>query len=149
MKRTLCLTAAFALTATAAFGQPMDGNILADISPDRLGTSVVFREVSGGTTEAAGLIDLVRRALDKSRSLHLVPVRVPKSMEVQAPLSMIKDASGKRVTVTYDVSPPNDAGGGGRVYSVTCTTTQLDRCAEDIARRAERVAREAEFLRDN
>ena len=108
--------------------------------------SIVFRDVGGSTAEAAGFIELMKRTLEKSRVLHLVPVNVPGSMELQAPLSMVKDASGARVTVKYEVTPPDDMGGGGtRTYSVTCASTQLDRCADDIARRAERVARESRF----
>jgi hypothetical protein len=138
MKHLLCLTAAFGLVATAALGQePVDRDYR------QLGTNIYFRS-SAADIDSTALADQVTRALDKSRYLHLVSAPGEHTIEVQAPVSMIKEADGKRVKVTYEVTPPD--GDNAQTYTTTCTTTQLDRCADTIVVRAERIAREAKAL---
>jgi hypothetical protein len=132
MKRIVCAALLFSLAAPAAFAK--EGGIL--------GMQVYFRS-AGADADSAALADLITRALDKSRVLHLVPTPDDEdTMEVQAPISMITEG-GKRVKMTYEVTPPK--GGTARVYTATCTTTQLDRCADAVAIRVERIAREIEM----
>jgi hypothetical protein len=131
VKKIACTALLFSLAASAAFGQ----------EARTLGMTVYFRS-AGADADSAALADLITRALDKSRTLHLVATPNEETMEVQAPVSMIKEADGKRVKVTYEVTPPN--GGTSRIYTTTCTVTQLDRCADAVAVRVERMAREIE-----
>lgn len=140
MKRTLLVAAALALTATSAFAQEMP-----PLPDATLGKQVYLREGRASTsTETTGLVDLITRALDRSRILHLVPAIMDPddTIEVEAPQTFVKSADGKRVTVTYEVTPPRGESGGGRTFTTTCAITQLDRCADAIAQRAERIARE-------
>ena len=104
MNRLLCLTAAFALAGTAAFGQDQ---------LERQGHDVYFRPGAAATTDAVGLVDQITRALDKSRSLHRVDVVNDDALEVEAPIKFDKDASG-RVTITFEVTPPTSGASGGR-----------------------------------
>jgi hypothetical protein len=142
MKRLLCLTTGFALVATAAFGQPIPDPEHEPWGMRTLGTEVHIINSRATSAESTGLAELVTRAIDKSRSLRIVPIRNDWSMEVEAPISMVKDPDGRRVTVTFDVTPPFEQ--SGRTYKTTCTITQLDRCAADIAMRAERIGHQSE-----
>jgi hypothetical protein len=65
-------------------------------------------------------------------------------MEIQAPVDMIKETDGKRVKVSYEITPKDSD--NANTYTTTCSTTQLDRCAEAIVLRAERLARESKAL---
>jgi hypothetical protein len=130
MKRLLCLTAAFALAGTAAFGQ----------SPNKV-HDYYFRAGMGADTDAVGLIDMITRALEKSRSLHRQDAPDDATIEVEAPIKFNKEADG-RVTITFEVTPP--AGSGSRPYTASCKITQLDRCADAVVLRTERIARELE-----
>jgi hypothetical protein len=125
----------FALTATAAFAQ-FAGDFGA------VG-SQVYLDTNGADADSVGLVDLITRAIDKSRDLHIVPIMSDDALEVEAPVSMVKDPSGRRMTVTYEVTAPH--GGSGRQYKTTCTSTQLDRCAAAIAQRVEQIARETKL----
>jgi hypothetical protein len=140
MKRLLCLTAGSALVATAAFAQFPPGFEPMPLNP--VGTEVYFRDTSGTDANAAGLVDLITRLIDRSRSLHLVPIKHDDTLELDAPISIVKDGDSRRVIVTYEVTPQN--GGIPRSYKTTCTSTQLDRCAAAIAQRVEQIARENE-----
>ena len=137
MKRLLCMTAALALTATAAMAQ-------SDPYGRRQGYDVFFRTGSAANAEAAGLIEQISEALDKSRSLQLVTVVDPDTptVELEAPLNFTKESDG-RVTVSYEMSPARGAA-AGRTYKTTCKITQVERCAVDIVTRVERYAREME-----
>jgi hypothetical protein len=138
LKRLFCLTAVGGLLATTAFGQePVDRDYR------QLGTNVYFRS-SAADADSSALADMVNRELEKSRYLHIVSAPGEHTIEVQAPVSMIKEADGKRVKVSYEVTPPD--GDNAQTYTTTCTTTQLDRCAEAIVIRTERLAREAKAL---
>ena len=140
MKRLFCLTAAFGLMSTAAFGQ---GARIPSLPNEGMGTSVYLRS-SGGDADSANLADLVSRALDKSRSLHLVAAPIDDTMEINAPITMTKESDGKRVKVTYDIKAKNST--DTRTFTATCAITQLDRCADAIALRAERFARETKMM---
>jgi hypothetical protein len=139
--KVICTALLISLAATAAFGQ---GAQITPVPNGMLGTNVYLRS-SSADGDSAALADLVTRALDKSRSLHLVAARIENTMEVQAPVSMITEADGKRVKVTYEVTPPD--GDNSQTFTTTCAITQLDRCAEAIALRAERIAREDKMLK--
>ena len=132
MKRMLCIAAGFSLIATAAFGQFIDTM--------QQGMQVAYRDTGNGDAESRALADMITRALDKSRYVHPTPVLNEGAMELEAPRSLVKEDGG-RVTVRYEVTPPR---GSGREFSATCTATQLQRCADQIVQRLERLAREAE-----
>ena len=131
MKRLLCLTAAFGLIATCAFGQE-----------GMQGMEVSFKDMSTADKDSAALVDVIVRALDKSRDLHLVPTVGDEVMQVAAPVSVVKEADGARLSVRYEITPPR---GSGREFTATCAPTQLQRCADTIVQRAERLAREAKL----
>jgi hypothetical protein len=132
MKRLLCVSA-FALFSTAAFAQTEPSMV------QRMGGDIYFRPGSGLTTEATGLVDLLTRALDKSRTLHRVDVADDASIELEAPTDFKKDADG-RVTIRFELTPAG-GGNGSRSFTATCTVTQMDRCTDAIVVRAERMAR--------
>ena len=138
MKRLLCLTAAFALAAPAAFAQ------MIDTAPPNLmlGMNVYLRS-SGSDAESASIADLVGRALEKSRILHLVAAPIEDTMVVEAPVDVIKESDGKRLKVTFRVTPKNST--DTSTHITTCAITQMERCADAIAQRAERIARENLF----
>jgi hypothetical protein len=138
MNRLFCLTVAFALAGTAAFGQDQ---------LERQGHDVYFRPGAAATTDAVGLVDQITRALDKSRSLHRVDVVNDDALEVEAPIKFDKDASG-RVTITFEVTPPTSGASGGRTYTATCKNTQMERCADAVVLRAERLGREIDSFTD-
>jgi hypothetical protein len=137
MKRLLCLTAGSALVATAAFAQ-----FPPDFGP-MVGTPVYFKNTGGTDPNDAALIDLITRMIDRSRSLHLVPIKLDDTLELEAPNSIVKEGDSRRVIVTYAVTP--QGGGLPTSYKTTCTSTQLDRCAAAIAQRVEQIAREHEL----
>lgn len=137
MTRLFCIAAALTLLGTPAFGQSQQGVFM--FAP--LGTQVYLREGKGAGADATGFFDMVTRAIDRSRILHLVPSTGggDKTMEIEAPITFVKTADGLRVTVTYEVTA--STGQAGQMYSASCAATQLDRCAQDIAQRAERLGR--------
>jgi hypothetical protein len=139
--KVICTALLFSLAATAAFGQ---GAQITPVPNGMLGTNVYLRS-SAADGDSAALADMITHALDRSRSLHLVAARIENTMEIQAPVSMITEADGKRVKVTYEITPPD--GDNAQTYTTTCATTQLDRCADAIVLKAERLAREDKMLK--
>ena len=138
IKRLVIFTAGFSLAATAAFGQFAP-------PPPQLGMNVVYRDTGNSEQESRALAEMITRTLDKSRYLHLVPVLDDESMELEAPRELVKDAASTRVTVRYEVTPPR---GTGREFTANCTSTHLQRCADLIVQRLERLAREAQLDRE-
>jgi hypothetical protein len=133
MKKIVLLAAAFSLAAPAAFAQ-------LSVSPPTYGEGMkVFIRNHAADADSAGLVELITRAIDKNRKLTLIPTPEDDAVEVQAPLAVIKDKDGVRVTMTYEITPI--MAGSGRVYTVECTVTQLHRCAEAVADRIERVGK--------
>ena len=133
MKRRLKLAATFSLACATLAAAPA------------FGTEVYFKHGTGVGTETLGLLDLITRALDRSRSLCRADMNSEDALELEAPLTFVSEADGKRVTVTYEVSIPGN--GGGRVAAAKCTATRLDQCADAIVQRTERIASEYENMK--
>lgn len=147
MKRLVCLTAGIALTATAALAQPMGmpgGGFQAN---ERQGLNVYLRPGNAANAETIGLAEQLKRALEKSRSVHLIDAPDPEgsTIELLAPTTYTKDADG-RVTVGFELTPLGGAS-SGRGYTTTCKVTQLDRCADAMVTRVERYGREMESFK--
>lgn len=147
MKRLFCLTASIALMATGAFAQPMGmpgGGFQAN---ERQGIAVYLRPGTASNAETMGLVEQLKRALEKSRSINVIdaPDSESRTVELLAPTTYTKDADG-RVTVGFELTPLGGAS-SGRGYTTTCKVTQLDRCADAMVTRVERYGREMESFK--
>lgn len=141
MKAALCLAGVLVLAAPSAFGQ---SGVAIDENTNPFGNDfpeapTYYKPAGGDSPEAVELTRLIRDALETSRQLDQIDVYDREAMEIEAPLTVVKSTDGKKVTITFDVTP---ARGTDRSFKADCPTTQLDRCADAVIRRAERVARE-------
>jgi hypothetical protein len=128
VKKALCLTVLFAVAAPSAFAQ------------DAGKTQIYYRPTNSQDVDMIALGDLVRQAIDDSRELELTPNQGDGIFELDGPLKITKDAAGKKMSVTYEISPGR---GTERAYTATCAVTRMDSCADAMVLRAERAAREA------
>lgn len=139
--RAVPLAAALSLLSAAALGQPA-----IEESDSTNGFSlfskvdIYYKPVSGQSVEALALERAIRNELEQSRDLNLVTAPAATSaMQIDGPLGISHSADHTKIAITYELTPLR---GEPRGYTASCKTGEVEKCAEVVVRRAERLARD-------